>query len=74
MARVIRARYENGVLKPLEKLDLEEGEEVIVRIERVEDRVVERLWGIAKRRRPSLTKEEFLRVLEEIEDEDIRRY
>ncbi|RLG85908.1 MAG: hypothetical protein DRO39_04430 [Thermoprotei archaeon] len=28
MARVIRARYENGVLKPLEKLDLREGEEV----------------------------------------------
>ncbi len=30
MARVVRAKYENGVLKPLEKLDLEEGEEVIV--------------------------------------------
>jgi len=28
MARVIRARYENGVLKPLEKLDLREGESV----------------------------------------------
>ncbi len=28
MARVIRARYENGVLKPLEKLDLDEGESV----------------------------------------------
>ena len=30
MGRVVRARYENGVLKPLEKLDLKEGEEVIV--------------------------------------------
>ncbi len=30
MARAIRARYENGVLKPLEKLDLREGEEVRV--------------------------------------------
>jgi len=30
MARIVRARYENGVLKPLEKLDLKEGEEVIV--------------------------------------------
>ncbi len=30
MAKVIRARYENGVLKPLEKLDLEEGKEVRV--------------------------------------------
>ncbi|RLG77902.1 MAG: hypothetical protein DRO12_00980 [Thermoprotei archaeon] len=28
MARVIRARFENGVLKPLEKLDLREGEVV----------------------------------------------
>jgi len=28
MTRVIRARYENGVLKPLEKLNLREGEEV----------------------------------------------
>ncbi|MCS7385813.1 MAG: antitoxin family protein [archaeon GB-1867-005] len=34
MARAIRAKYENGVLKPLEKLDLEEGEEVIVRVEK----------------------------------------
>ena len=38
MARVVRARYENGVLKPLEKLDLREGEEVIIRIERLEER------------------------------------
>jgi len=30
MARVIRVRYENGVLKPLEKLDFKEGEELIV--------------------------------------------
>ena len=28
MARVIRARYENGILKPLERLDLREGENV----------------------------------------------
>ncbi|MCD6095092.1 MAG: antitoxin family protein [Thermoprotei archaeon] len=30
MIRVIRARYENSVLKPLEKLDLRECEEVEV--------------------------------------------
>ena len=30
MTRIVRAKYENGVLKPLEKLDLKEGEEVIV--------------------------------------------
>ena len=28
MAKAIRARYGNGVLKPLEKLDLKEGKEV----------------------------------------------
>ena len=28
MARVVRTRYERGVLRPLEKLDLREGEEV----------------------------------------------
>ncbi len=28
MTKAVRAKYENGVLKPLEKLDLREGEEV----------------------------------------------
>ena len=28
MVRVVRARYEKDVLRPLERLDLEEGEEV----------------------------------------------
>ncbi|MEB2835816.1 MAG: antitoxin family protein [Desulfurococcales archaeon] len=30
MARVVRVRYEGGVLKPLEELDLNEGEELTV--------------------------------------------
>ncbi len=30
MARVIRARYEKGTLKPLEELDLSEGEELTI--------------------------------------------
>ncbi len=34
MSKAIRAKYENGVLKPLEPLELREGEEVAVRIER----------------------------------------
>ena len=33
MSRVIRVRYEGGVLKPLEPVELREGEEVRVRIE-----------------------------------------
>ena len=34
MSKVVRVRYENGVLKPLEPLDLEEGEEALVTIKR----------------------------------------
>ncbi len=30
MSKVIRVKYEDGVLKPLEPLDLEEGEELVV--------------------------------------------
>ncbi len=36
---MIKARYENGVLKPLEPLQLKEGEEVFVRLETYEDRL-----------------------------------
>lgn len=36
--RVIRARYEGGVLRLLGPIQLREGEEVLVRVERLEDR------------------------------------
>ena len=39
MSKVVRARYERGVLKLLEPVDLKEGEEVIVRLETYEDRL-----------------------------------
>ncbi len=39
MSKVVRARYENGVLRLLEPVDLREGEEVIVRLETYEDRL-----------------------------------
>ena len=47
MSRVIKARYEKGVLKPLEPVELEEGEEVLVRIERFESRrkIVDEFYG-----------------------------
>jgi len=40
-------RYEKGVLKPLEPLELREGEELVVRIERLDDRekVVNKFYG-----------------------------
>ena len=48
MAKEIEAVYENGVLKPLERLDLREGERVKVEIKRHErkrvlDRYVRRI-------------------------------
>lgn len=47
MARIVRVRYEKGVLKPLERLELKEGEEVLIRIERLEERkkLIEELYG-----------------------------
>ncbi len=38
MSKVIRVKYENGVLKPLEPLKLREGEELLVRIMAVEEK------------------------------------
>ncbi len=72
MSKVIRARYERGVLKPLEPLELMEGEEVQVILKTSDDSLTKRLYGVAKKRRPGLTRSEFLEVIEEIEDEDIR--
>jgi len=47
MFRAIRAKYEKGVLKPLEPIELEEGEEVLIKIEKLEDRrkIVDELYG-----------------------------
>lgn len=42
---IVRARYENNVLKPLGKLDLKEGEEVEIKIK---DSATKRLFGIVK--------------------------
>ncbi len=71
MSKVIRAKYERGVLKPLEPLNLEEGEEVQIVIQPSES-VAEKFYGIVRKHKPSLRKEEFLEVLEEVEDEGLR--
>ena len=60
-----------GVLKPLEPLNLGEGEEVQIVIQPSES-VAEKFYGIVRKHRPSLRKEEFLEVLEEVEDEGLR--
>ncbi len=49
MSKVIRVRYENGVLKPLEPLELEEGEEVLVTVKRDVRKVLRKYRGILGR-------------------------
>ena len=44
--KIVEAIYENGVLKPLEKLDLKEGEKVRIKIERDVDKVIDKYVGI----------------------------
>lgn len=58
MSKIIRARYEKGVLKPLEPVELREGEEVRIRIE---GNVRERLKGI-------------IGVLGESSEEELEKY
>ena len=49
MSKVIRVRYEKGVLKPLEPLELEEGEELILEVKKAPSgRGVRRFFGIIK--------------------------
>ncbi len=70
LSKVVRVRYENGVLKPLEPLDMQEGGEVVAVLKRDESFIAQKFYGVAKRRRPQLSGE-FLKVLEKIENEDI---
>ena len=47
MSKVIRVRYERGVLKPLEPVELQEGEEVVVFIrKRRVDEVLDKYVGL----------------------------
>ena len=46
MSKVIRVKYENGVLKPLEPLELEEGEEVLVTVKRDIRKILKKYRGI----------------------------
>ena len=49
MTKVIRVRYENGVLKPLEPIDLEEGEVVLVTVKRDVRKVLKKYRGVLGR-------------------------
>ena len=62
MAKVIRVKYEKGVLKPLEKLDVSEGEVLLVKVLRTE--LAEEVFGSIK-----VDEKTLERVLREAEDE-----
>ncbi len=57
MEIVIEAIYEKGILKPLEKLNLKEGERVKIKIERS---IVEQTQGVLKNKNME-------KIIEEIE-------
>jgi predicted DNA-binding antitoxin AbrB/MazE fold protein len=59
MVKVIEAVYENGVFKPLEKVNLKDGERVKIRVERSLMEIIKSYQGIFKLRKEDI--EEFLR-------------
>ncbi len=59
MTKVVRVRYENGVFKPLEHVDLKDGEEVIIFIRK-------------KRVRDVLSK--YIGILGEASIEELKKY
>ncbi len=69
MSRVVRARYENGVLRPLEDIGLREGEEVLVKIERLgeRERIIEEYKGFMG----DISEEELEELIEEAELEKL---
>ena len=64
MSKVIRVRYEKGVLKPLEPVRLREGEEVFISIEKKPVHGLTEL--IESLRKESPKTDEPLKALEEI--------
>ena len=52
MFKVVRVKYENGVLKPLEPLGFNEGEELIVEVKgQMSEKGIERFFAIIKSRK-----------------------
>ncbi|MCE4599459.1 MAG: antitoxin family protein [Desulfurococcales archaeon] len=59
MSKVIRARYEKGVFKPLEPLDLEDGVEVTLEVKDVSGRSgLRRFFGMVKTKESEPIREE----------------
>ncbi|MEB3758207.1 MAG: antitoxin family protein [Desulfurococcales archaeon] len=49
MSKVVKVRYEGGMFKPLEPVDLDEGEEVLITIKRDVRKVLEKYRGVLGR-------------------------
>jgi len=60
MAKIIEAIYENGVFKPLEKVDLREGEKV---------RII--IGGIVRKTMGIIPSDRIQEIIEEIENEGV---
>uniref|UniRef100_A0A7C3RBB2 Antitoxin n=1 Tax=Archaeoglobus fulgidus TaxID=2234 RepID=A0A7C3RBB2_ARCFL len=60
MPRIIEAIYENGVFKPLEKVDLKEGEKV---------RII--IGGIVRKTMGIIPSDRIQEIIEEIENEGV---
>ena len=62
MSKIVKVRYEKGVLKPLEKLDLPEGEVLLVKF--IRTRLAEKVFGSIR-----VDMETLKHALREAEDE-----
>ncbi len=72
MPKIIEAVYENGVIKPLERVEIREGE--IVRII-IEDDVVEKRKRFLEEFRPiNVGRKITLKEIKEIRNESVFRY
>lgn len=56
MSKVVRARYEKGILKLLEPVELKEGEEFRVIIKVGGESIAKKFYGIAKKHGSDLKK------------------
>ncbi|MCI0440672.1 MAG: DUF104 domain-containing protein [Chloroflexi bacterium] len=66
MVREIRARYSKGKIEPLEKLDLEEGEEIVISI--LERPFSEERWKALKRYAEQKAKEAGITSEEQVNE------
>jgi predicted DNA-binding antitoxin AbrB/MazE fold protein len=62
VGKVVRVRYEKGVLKPLDRLEVSEGEVLLIKVLRVE--LAERVFGSIK-----IDEKTLENVMREAEDE-----